>query len=166
MKTGTKITLFGPVGFILGQFSGTKFRSMRNRRENKRKRWRWRTTRWKTMNVTSLTSWKSHDVVLNASFTRHGVSHCSVDVAIITELCISAAYRISSSGSSLDRRSTEVPRQWIGSLTVLLEGLKRWYLVLGGVAVGRGFAPIQSDLKLFSAKIINVVYELNATLQS
>jgi hypothetical protein len=30
---------------------------------------------------------------------RH--SHCSVDIAFITELCISTAYRISSSGSSL-----------------------------------------------------------------
>jgi hypothetical protein len=35
--------------------------------------------------------------------TRHDVSHCSVNVAVITELCISAAYRISSSGSSLIR---------------------------------------------------------------
>jgi hypothetical protein len=34
---------------------------------------------------------------------RHDVSHCSVDVAVITELCISTAYRISSSGSSLSR---------------------------------------------------------------
>jgi hypothetical protein len=42
---------------------------------------------------------KEPRVVPNASFTRQGVSHCSVDV--ITELCISAAYRISSSGSSL-----------------------------------------------------------------
>jgi hypothetical protein len=35
----------------------------------------------------------------------HDVSHCSVDVAVavITEMCISAAYRISSSGSSLIR---------------------------------------------------------------
>jgi hypothetical protein len=96
------------------------------------------------MNVTSLTSWKSYDVVPNASFTRpisqleaeldllrgtyflrsrielrqsqwpcivvtkqdgnpwrclecvtrHDVSHCSVVAAVITELCISAAYRI------------------------------------------------------------------------
>jgi hypothetical protein len=46
-------------------------------------------------------SWKSHDVVPNASFTRHDVSHCSVDVAVITVLFISAAYEISSSGSSL-----------------------------------------------------------------
>jgi hypothetical protein len=55
----------------------------------------------KTMNATSHTSWKSHDVVPNASFTRNDISHCSVDVAVITELCISAAYQISSSGSSL-----------------------------------------------------------------
>jgi hypothetical protein len=34
------------------------------------------------------------------SFTRYDVSHCSVDVDVITELCISAAYQISSSGSS------------------------------------------------------------------
>jgi hypothetical protein len=45
-------------------------------------------------------SWKSHDVVPNASFTRHDISHYSVDVAVITELCISTAHRISSSGSS------------------------------------------------------------------
>jgi hypothetical protein len=48
-----------------------------------------------------LASWKSHDVVPNASFTRHDISHCSIDVAVITELCIRAAYRLSSSGSSL-----------------------------------------------------------------
>jgi hypothetical protein len=57
------------------------------------------------MNVMSLTSRKSHDVVPNASFTRHDVSHCSVDVTIITELCISATYQISSSGSSLTENS-------------------------------------------------------------
>jgi hypothetical protein len=46
-------------------------------------------------NECDVASWKSHDVVPNASFTRHDISHCSVDV--ITELCISAAYQISSS---------------------------------------------------------------------
>jgi hypothetical protein len=63
------------------------------------------------MNVTSLTSWKSHDVVPNASFTRHDVAHCSVDVTVITELCISAAYRISSSGSSLPRIKLKIQLQ-------------------------------------------------------
>jgi hypothetical protein len=29
---------------------------------------------------------KSYDVVPNASFARHDVSHCSVDVTVITEL--------------------------------------------------------------------------------
>jgi hypothetical protein len=62
----------------------------------------------KKMNVTSLTSWKSHDVVPSASFTRHDVSHYSVDVAVITELCIGAAYRISSSGSLLRTHSINV----------------------------------------------------------
>jgi hypothetical protein len=33
-----------------------------------------------------------------------------------------------------------------------LRGLERWYLVLAGVAVGRGFEP-QSDLELFFAEI-------------
>jgi hypothetical protein len=32
-------------------------------------------------------------------------------------------------------------------------GLERWYFVLGGVAVGRGFEP-QSDLELSFAKIL------------
>jgi hypothetical protein len=32
-------------------------------------------------------------------------------------------------------------------------GLERWYLVLGGVAVGRGFEPL-SDLYLFLAEIL------------
>jgi hypothetical protein len=32
---------------------------------------------------------------------------------------------------------------------------KCWYLVISGVAVGRGFKP-QSDLALFFAKIINI----------
>jgi hypothetical protein len=47
---------------------------------------------------------KSHDVLPNASFTRHDVSHCAVEevkIAVITELCVGTAYRISSSGSSL-----------------------------------------------------------------
>jgi hypothetical protein len=40
-------------------------------------------------------------------------------------------------------------------LAIWLRGLKRWCLVLGGVAVGRGFEP-QSDLELFSTKNINI----------
>jgi hypothetical protein len=36
---------------------------------------------------------------------------------------------------------------------IWLRGLERWYLVLGGVAVGRGFEP-QSDLELFFADIL------------
>jgi hypothetical protein len=44
-------------------------------------------------------------------------------------------------------------------MEIWLRGLKRLYLVLGGVAVGRGFGP-QSDMELFSAKIINLcIYE-------
>jgi hypothetical protein len=38
-------------------------------------------------------------------------------------------------------------------LDVSVRGLERWYLVLGGVAVGRGFEP-QSDLELSFAKIL------------
>jgi hypothetical protein len=37
-------------------------------------------------------------------------------------------------------------------MAIWLRGLKRWYLVVGGVAVGRGFEP-QSDLELFFTKI-------------
>jgi hypothetical protein len=37
-------------------------------------------------------------------------------------------------------------------MAIWLRGLERWYLVLGGVAVGRGFEP-QSDLELSFAKI-------------
>jgi hypothetical protein len=37
--------------------------------------------------------------------------------------------------------------------TSCVGGLERWYLVLGGVAVGRGFEP-QSDLELSFAKIL------------
>jgi hypothetical protein len=33
-------------------------------------------------------------------------------------------------------------------------GLERWYLVLGGVAICHGF-ELESDMELFSAKIIN-----------
>jgi hypothetical protein len=36
-------------------------------------------------------------------------------------------------------------------MAIWLSGLKRWYLVLGGVAVGRGFDP-KSDLEFLSAK--------------
>jgi hypothetical protein len=53
----------------------------------------------------------THDVVPNASFARHDVSHCSVDVAVFNELCISAAYRISSSGSSLMREEKKARKK-------------------------------------------------------
>jgi hypothetical protein len=39
-------------------------------------------------------------------------------------------------------------------MAIWLRGLERWYLVLGGVAVGRGFEP-QSDLVLL--KNINIM---------
>jgi hypothetical protein len=38
-------------------------------------------------------------------------------------------------------------------MAIWLRGLERWYLMLGGVAVGRGFEP-QSDLELSFAKIL------------
>jgi hypothetical protein len=38
-------------------------------------------------------------------------------------------------------------------MAIWLSCLERWYLVLGGVAEGRGFEPL-SDLELFSAKIL------------
>jgi hypothetical protein len=38
-------------------------------------------------------------------------------------------------------------------MAIWLGGLERWYLVLGGVAVGRGFEP-QSDLELSFAEIL------------
>jgi hypothetical protein len=38
-------------------------------------------------------------------------------------------------------------------MAIWLRGLERWYLVLGGVAVDRGFEP-QSDLELSFAKIL------------
>jgi hypothetical protein len=38
-------------------------------------------------------------------------------------------------------------------MVIWLRGLERWYLVLGGVAVGRGFEP-QSDLEPFFAEIL------------
>jgi hypothetical protein len=38
-------------------------------------------------------------------------------------------------------------------MAIWLRGLERWYLVLGGVAVGCGFEP-QSDLELSFAKIL------------
>jgi hypothetical protein len=41
----------------------------------------------------------------------------------------------------------------ISETRIWLRGLERWYLVLGGVAVGRGFEP-QSDLELSFAKIL------------
>jgi hypothetical protein len=40
-------------------------------------------------------------------------------------------------------------------MAIWLRGLERWYLVLGGVVVGRGFEP-QSDLELSFAKILIV----------
>jgi hypothetical protein len=42
-------------------------------------------------------------------------------------------------------------------MAIWLRGLERWYLVLGGVAVGRGFKP-QSDLELFFAEILIIRY--------
>jgi hypothetical protein len=38
-------------------------------------------------------------------------------------------------------------------MAIWLRGIERWYLVLGGVAVGCGFEP-QSDLELFFAEIL------------
>jgi hypothetical protein len=38
-------------------------------------------------------------------------------------------------------------------------GLSRWYLVLGGVAVGHGLFEPKSDLELFSAKNMNICSE-------
>jgi hypothetical protein len=38
-------------------------------------------------------------------------------------------------------------------MAIWLRGLECWYLVLGGVAVGRGFEP-QSDLELSFAEIL------------
>jgi hypothetical protein len=38
-------------------------------------------------------------------------------------------------------------------MAIWLRGLEHWYLVLGGVAVGRGFEP-QSDLEHSFAKIL------------
>jgi hypothetical protein len=81
---------------------------MRNRRENNakggadaqlgEKQWMWRHLRPER----ATTSFQMrHSQGMTASFTRHDVSHCSFDVVVIIELCISAAYRISSSDSSL-----------------------------------------------------------------
>jgi hypothetical protein len=39
---------------------------------------------------------------------------------------------------------------------IWLRGLEHWYLVLGGVAVGRGFEP-QSDLELSFAEILMLI---------
>jgi hypothetical protein len=41
----------------------------------------------------------------------------------------------------------------LARMAIWLRGSERWYLVLGGVAVGRGFEP-QSDLELFFAEIL------------
>jgi hypothetical protein len=38
-------------------------------------------------------------------------------------------------------------------MAIWLRGLERWYLLLGGVAVGRGFEP-QSNLELSFAQIL------------
>jgi hypothetical protein len=38
-------------------------------------------------------------------------------------------------------------------MAIWFRGLEHWYLVLGGVAVGRGFEP-QSDLELSFTEII------------
>jgi hypothetical protein len=38
-------------------------------------------------------------------------------------------------------------------MAIWLRGLEHWYLVLGGVAIGRGFEP-QSDVELFFAEIL------------
>jgi hypothetical protein len=38
-------------------------------------------------------------------------------------------------------------------MAISFRGLRRWYLVLGGVAEGRGFEP-QSDLEFFFAEIL------------
>jgi hypothetical protein len=43
-------------------------------------------------------------------------------------------------------------------MAIWLKGLERWYLVLSGVAVGRGFEP-QSDLELSFAKILINCFE-------
>jgi hypothetical protein len=44
-------------------------------------------------------------------------------------------------------------------MAIWLRGLERWYLVLGGVAVGRGFEP-QSDLELSFAEILISLFEI------
>jgi hypothetical protein len=60
----------------------------------------------------------------------------------------------------LSLRNRNLKGKWPSGLSFtfkngdLARGLKRWYLVLGSVAVCRGFKP-QSDLELFSAKIID-----------
>jgi hypothetical protein len=41
----------------------------------------------------------------------------------------------------------------------LAQRVERWYLVLGGVAVGRGFEP-QSDLELSFAEILKNYFTL------
>jgi hypothetical protein len=46
-------------------------------------------------------------------------------------------------------------------MAIWLRGLERWYLVLGGVAVGRGFEH-QSDLELSFAEIL-LYYLFNRT---
>jgi hypothetical protein len=80
-------------------------------------------------------SWKSRDVVPNASFTRHEVSYCAVDITVITELCISAAYRISSSGSSL-KGSISTKNQFHSSFsagTTITAGVRIWFSIWKGL---------------------------------
>jgi hypothetical protein len=47
-----------------------------------------------------------------------------------------------------------VQRTILFIMAIWFRGLKRWYLVLGGVAVGCGFEP-QSDLEIFFAEMSN-----------
>jgi hypothetical protein len=44
-------------------------------------------------------------------------------------------------------------RSFFLRMAIWLGGVERWYLVLGGVAVGHKFEP-QSDLELFFAEIL------------
>jgi hypothetical protein len=48
-------------------------------------------------------------------------------------------------------------------LAIWLSGLKRWYLVQGGVPVGCGFEP-HSDPELFSTKIIFLNGNVNSLM--
>jgi hypothetical protein len=46
-------------------------------------------------------------------------------------------------------------------MAIWLGGLERWYLVLGGIALGHGFEP-QSDLELSFAKILIFNYHFGS----